>query len=132
MNLKLFTIYFWLSSVLSIPGFVYLIYKYVLAVRNRPLIQKSDIVFQEWFASGCSMRNILTRLGGARGVLRLVVTKDLLWVTSWFPFSLITPFYDMEHVISLDRIIDESRPMRGFCREEYACHSLMQTAVLIH
>jgi len=50
------------------------------------------------------MKNILTQLGGARGVLRLVVTDKLLWVTSWFPFSLLAPFYDMEHVIPLGQI----------------------------
>src|SRR5215203_2193156 len=104
MNQKLYTAYMWLSSVLFILGLVYLVYKYVLAVRNRRLIQMSDVVYQEWFASGYSMKNILTKLGGARGVVRLVVTRDVLWVTSWFPFSLIAPFYDLEHVIPLNRI----------------------------
>lgn len=82
----------------------YLIYKYVLSRINRPMFSKEDFVFQEWSASGCSMKNILTQLGGARGVLRLVVTDKLLWVTSWFPFSLLAPFYDMEHVIPLGQI----------------------------
>ena len=110
MNPKLYTIYYWLSSILFVLMMTYLIYKYVLAVQNRPRIQKTDILYQEWFASGSSMKNILTQLGGARGCLRIIVTKDLLWVTSWFPFSLITPFYDMEHVIPLNRIINiESR-----------------------
>jgi hypothetical protein len=47
---------------------------------------------------------MLTRLGGARLCLRLVVTRDVLWVTSWFPFSMITPFYDLEHIIPRERI----------------------------
>jgi hypothetical protein len=93
----------------------YIIYKYVLAVQNRPRIQKADVLYQEWFASGCSMRNILTRLGGANNCLRLVVTRDMLWVTSWFPFSIFTALYDMEHVIPLDRIT-EVEPKRGSLR----------------
>jgi hypothetical protein len=69
-----------------------------------PSIKPSDVLFQEWFASGHSRKNLLTLLGGARNCLRLVVTKDMLRVTSWFPFSMITPFYDLEHVIPRDRI----------------------------
>jgi hypothetical protein len=61
-------------------------------------------VFQEWFASGCSQKNIVTKLGGGRNCLRLVVTRNFLRVTSWFPFSTIAPLYDMEHVIPLASI----------------------------
>lgn len=104
MNSKAFTIYLWFSIASSIPIGVYLVYKYLNALRNRPLIHKSEIVFQERFASGYSMKNVLTRFGGARNCLRLVVTKDVLWITSWFPFSLITSFYDLEHVVPHNRI----------------------------
>jgi hypothetical protein len=69
-----------------------------------PPIKPSDILYQEWFASGHSRKNLLTRLGGARCCLRLIVTRDVLRVTSWFPFSLFTPFYDLEHIIPRDRI----------------------------
>jgi hypothetical protein len=96
--------YIWLSDLLTGLLLGYGIYKYILALRNRRLVNVSEAVYQEWFASGYSMKNILTRLGGARGVLRLVVTKDVLWVTSWFPFSLIATFYDLEHVIPLEWI----------------------------
>ena len=74
-----------------------------------PCIKPTDIIYQEWFASGHSRKNILTRLGGARNCLRLVVTKDLLWVTSWFPFSLFTAFYDLEHVVPRDQILSVRR-----------------------
>lgn len=104
MNPNPYKVYLWISVVLSVFGGAYLIYKYYLALRSRPLIRKSDILFQEWFASGSSMKNVLTRIGGASRVLRLVVTKDLLWVTSWFPFLLITTFYDLEHVIPRHKI----------------------------
>ena len=69
-----------------------------------PPIKPADILHQEWFASGNSRKNLFTRLGGARNCLRLVVTRDLLWVTSWFPIKLVTPLYDLEHVIPRDRI----------------------------
>jgi hypothetical protein len=74
-------------------------------VFNQPRIQTSEIIYEEWYASGHSRKNLLTMCGGARNCLRLVVTKDLLWVTSWFPFSLFTPFYDLEHVIPRDQIL---------------------------
>lgn len=74
-----------------------------------PKFDTADIVFQEWFASGHSQKNILTWLGGARFCLRLVVTKKFLWVTSWFPFSIITPYYDLEHVIELDSLLSVRR-----------------------
>ena len=104
MNPKIYNAYVWLSYLLSAFLLAYAIYKYVLALGNRRLVQVREAVYQEWFASGYSRKNILTRLGGARGALRLVVTKDVLWVTSWFPFSLIAPLYDLEHVIPLDQI----------------------------
>lgn len=80
-----------------------------MSVPVAPPLKPSDIVYQEWFASGHSRKNILTRLGGAQHCLRLVVTSDLLWVTSWFPFSLLTGFYDLEHVVPRGRILSIRR-----------------------
>jgi hypothetical protein len=80
-----------------------------------PSIEASDIIYQEWFASGHSWKNTLTRLGGARNCLRLVVTKDLLWVTSWFPFSLFMGFYDLEHVVPRGQVISIRRS-QGFLK----------------
>jgi hypothetical protein len=97
--------YSWISFSLFLIMLAYVIYTYVLAQLNRPLIQKNDIVFQEWFASGCSTKNLFTRFGGAHNCLRLVITREILWVTGWFPFSLLTGFYDLEHVIPLNRIV---------------------------
>lgn len=74
-----------------------------------PSFEPSDIIYQEWYASGHSRKNIFTRFGGARNCLRLVVTKDLFWVTSWFPFSMFTGFYDLEHVVKRDQILSIRR-----------------------
>jgi len=96
---------YWLSIAATAALLGWGAWQFFKAVRARPRFESSDIVFQEWFASGCSQKNIITKLGGARNCLRLVVTKKFLWGTSWFPFSLIAPLYDMEHVIPLNAIL---------------------------
>jgi hypothetical protein len=78
---------------------------YIRARRKSPRFEKPDVIYQEWSASGASQRNILTKVLGARNCLRLVVTWDFLWVTSWFPFSIFCPLYDLEHVIPLHSIV---------------------------
>ena len=77
---------------------------FLRAMKGRPRFEKSDVVYSDWRASGASQKNIITRLGGGRNCVRLVVTRDFLWVTSYFSFLLISPFYDMEHVIPLRAI----------------------------
>ena len=84
-----------------------------MGVLVAPPVKPADIIYQEWFASGYSRKNIFTRLGGAQNCLRLVVTKDLLWVTSWFPFSLLAALYDLEHVVPRNQILSVN-PSRWF------------------
>jgi hypothetical protein len=100
---------YWLSIAATVAMFGWWAWLYFRAVLAKPHFEQVDIVFQEWFASGCSQKNIVTKIGGARNCLRLVVTKSFLWVTSWFPFSLIAPFYDMEHMIPLHCITSVKR-----------------------
>lgn len=83
---------------------IYAVSRWVVAVRDRPHIAKSEIIYQEWFASGASRKNFITSIGGARNCLRLVVTRDTLWITSWFPFILFSPLFDLEHVINRTNI----------------------------
>ncbi|MGB8354711.1 MAG: hypothetical protein WCD79_12530 [Chthoniobacteraceae bacterium] len=111
----LFSIYKWLSYALAVPTFGYFVWKYVQSVKYRPHLNKTDIVFQEWTASGCSQKNFITKMGGGRNCVRIVITKEILWVTSWFPFSLFAPFYDMEHVIPLSSITSICRSTRFWC-----------------
>ena len=99
----------YLGKVACVSFFGYLAWLYIRARKMKPRFEPAEVVFQEWFASGCSRKNILTKLGGARNCLRLVVTRSFLWVTTWFPFSLILPFYDLEHVIPLDAILSVRR-----------------------
>ncbi len=95
---------FWLSILPLMVFLGYLFHRYILALRVSPKIGREDLVYEERFASGASQRNILTKIGGARNCLRLVVTRDILWVTSWFPVSLLATVYDLEHVIPLRSI----------------------------
>jgi hypothetical protein len=106
-------IVFLLSTLPAVVFFGYIIYRNIVALRIRPRIAKGDIVYQEYFASGASQKNFFTKLGGARNCLRLVVTRELLWVTSWFPFSLIAPIYDGVHLIPL-KSISSVQPSRFF------------------
>jgi hypothetical protein len=104
-----YKVLFCLSFLPAIVMLVWFIRRYVATVRTRPNIAKEDIVYQEWFASGVSQKNILTKIGGARNCLRLVVTPDLLWVTSWFPFTVFAAAYDLVHVIPLRSILPVQR-----------------------
>ncbi len=79
--------------------------KYRTATAERVSIKKEDVLYKESFASGHSNANFFTKMGGASNCLRLIVTKDLLRVTSWFPFSLFTPALDLEHTIQLKQIL---------------------------
>jgi hypothetical protein len=74
-----------------------------------PKFEPADIVFQEWFASGASQKNYFTKFGGAQNCLRLVVTKEYLWVKSWGPFSIFAPIFDLEHLIPLESILSVHR-----------------------
>jgi hypothetical protein len=94
----------WLALLLPALLIGFAIWRYLVARRQRPRFERGEVVYQEWFASGSSERNLVTRLGGARNCLRLVVTHEVLWVTSWPPFSLLAPLYDLEHVIPLQSI----------------------------
>jgi len=64
-----------------------------------------SVVFKELFASGSSHRNILTRFGGASRCLTVVVTTEELWITTFFPFTALAGFYDLEHRIALNNIL---------------------------
>ena len=66
--------FYWLSLAVTAVVVGWWAWRYLRAVRARPRFDAADVVFQEWFASGCSQKNIITKLGGARNCLRLVVT----------------------------------------------------------
>ena len=103
----------------ALGGFIaigYLVRTSRKARSQRPVIAAEEILFQESFASGRSLKNLFTRAGGANNCLRLVITKELLLVTSWFPFSLISPHSDLEHVIPRGTILSVE-PYSAFRRK---------------
>ena len=101
----LYRLIFALGLLCAAGTFCYLLWRYFAARRHRPEVAGADILYRESFASGNSQKNFLTQIGGAHDCLRLLVTKDLLVITSWFPFSLLTPIYDLEHAIPIRGIV---------------------------
>jgi len=71
-----------------------------------PTLDKNEILYVEKTASGRSMKNFMTQYGGARNTLKVVVTPNELWLTSWFPFSLLIEIFDLEHRINKEDIIN--------------------------
>lgn len=96
-----------LFNVVWIAGFVL---ASVLYRRHKgkalPQINRASLRFEERRASGHSLRDLISRFGGARNGLNVAITdKDLLiWVP--FPFNLgfIPEVYDLEHCIPLGEI----------------------------
>ena len=61
---------------------------------------QQPIRFRERGASGYSNRSLLTKLGGARRALDVVVTDDEVWVKGiWPPFSFVGTRFDLTHRI---------------------------------
>jgi hypothetical protein len=56
------------------------------------------VLFRERGASGRSNRTLLTRMGGAAGVLDVIVTEQELWLKGIWPlFSYIFAMFDLTH-----------------------------------
>ena len=71
-----------------------------------PKLLDSDVKFSEKMASGRSLKNWATKIGGARNCLVVQVSNDGLLVRPFFPFNLmfLPEVYDLEHFIPLERI----------------------------
>ena len=73
--------------------------------------------FAERWRSGRSLRNTMTRLGGASGCLWVTVTADSLLVGPHFPFNLmfLPELYGLEHRIKRDDIrgVEQHRSLFG-------------------
>lgn len=64
-------------------------------------------LFEETRASGRSLRSFVTRLGGARHCLWLVITGDMLHIGPHFPFNLmfLPEVYGLEHHVPASNIV---------------------------
>jgi hypothetical protein len=61
--------------------------------------------FRERGASGYSNKSLITKLGGANGVLEVAVTDAELWIRGiWPPFSYIGTKFDLTHRILRSQI----------------------------
>lgn len=66
----------------------------------------ADAVYKESWASGRSLRNVLTRLGGANNCLWITVAGNSLHVGLHFPGTLFFPeFLGLEHSIPAENIV---------------------------
>ena len=96
---------YWIAPALVGLTMLLAVRAYLVGLRTRPKLRPEEILFEEHFVSGASLRNPLTRCCTANNCLRLVVTKEILWITSWFPAAMFTALFDLEKVISLERIM---------------------------
>ena len=71
-----------------------------------PDIPRDEILYAERGASGFSHKNLLSRLGGAKHCLNVVLGRDVLTVSVSFPFSLVDAAgtFDLHHAIPIARI----------------------------
>lgn len=70
-----------------------------------PPLGQDRILYQENFASGRSLENGITRIGGARNCLKLIVTQDELRVSFWFELLPSVDPYDLKHRIPKKTIL---------------------------
>jgi len=68
-----------------------------------------NIKFEENMASGRSHKSIITKLGGAKNCLKVIVTDEELWITAQFPFNIVAYYYDSIHKIPLALIQNISK-----------------------
>jgi len=70
-------------------------------------IEISKEIFREKRASGYSKKSVITRIGGARNALDIIVTDTDLCIKGIFlPFSVIGLFYDLTLRIKLSDIVE--------------------------
>lgn len=76
--------------------------------RQFPSIPEGTVQFRENWASGRSLKNLFTQIGGGRNVLTVLVGRGYLVIKPVFPFNLMffPEFTDLEHVVPIARIIE--------------------------
>lgn len=68
-------------------------------------VSKSNLLYREYFASGYSHLNLFTKFGAAQNCIKIVLTKENIVISSWFPFSLLIPFFDCVHIIPVSNLV---------------------------
>jgi hypothetical protein len=73
--------------------------------RNAAPTEGAPELYRNNFGSGRSLATTLTRIGGARNCLQIVITPDEIVTRTYFPFSIFAGPYDLEHRIDKRDII---------------------------
>ena len=94
-----FAVFFLFALAWSVVGIAFLLWRRSKRGTAFPSLETVNVAFRERFASGASHRSWSTRLGGVSNCLTVVLTDSELWVTTFFPFTAIAGFYDLEHRI---------------------------------
>ena len=76
----------------------------VKSIKKFPEIDKSDFEYLENGVSGYSTQSFKTKMGGARNVLRIRVTKNQLWLTTNTFMAWIAKQFDLLHIIPIESI----------------------------
>ena len=101
--------------LLFVAAIIWLLLLILLSVYNRKkngkiIIgdPKVNILFRERNASGHSNKNIITKIGGARNSLKVILSDEYLIVTPYFPFNLmfLPNIYDIEFNIDYKDIVE--------------------------
>ena len=94
-------------GICAVLSLIFVGYRVVVHKKRGPRFpapSEYKALYEDRWASGRSLENIITQLGGARNCLKLTVTPDELWTTTWlFPF--IGDAYDLEHRIKKQDIV---------------------------
>ena len=99
-----------LAVVLVFGSIFYLLGKN--ALKMFPDISTVTIVFREKNASGYSNNSIISKAGGAAGVLDVVLTTEELWLKTGVFFSLIAKMYNVLHKINRKNFIKVEKVSR--------------------
>jgi len=100
--------HFFVTSCIGVAfcllGFAAMAWWQIVRGPQFPSLSSVNVLHRERFASGCSHRSLITRLGGARNMLHVVLTDSELWVTAFAYFRGLAGFYDLDHRIPLAEV----------------------------
>lgn len=122
-NIPFYFFAFFVFLVVWVLGFMYWGKKRVDLIFQG--METSKEVFREKRVSGFSTKSFITRIGGARNSLDVIVTDTDLCVKGTFlPFSVIGLFYDLTLRIKLSDIIEitpkSNKVELAFCNDKGA------------
>lgn len=69
-----------------------------------PTIDFNKVLFREKSVFGRSRKSLMTKLGGAKNLLDVIITEDELWIKSPMFFAGFLKKFDLIHRVKLSRI----------------------------